>query len=111
MIFDNSSKSLNNIEEFYEVSSYIYSLNMFSLRPWNTQLLLRCLHQMPPLKAQRIQKRRRQKECKGQRGWKTAEQGPLNQPGKVHMNSQMKEQAQGLNGSENPPSPHPHTSY
>lgn len=109
MIFDNSSKSLNNIEEFYEVSSYIYSLNMFSLRPRNTQLLLRCLHQMPPLKAQRILKRRRQKECEGQRGWKTAEQGPLNQPGKVHMNSQMKEQAQGLKGLK-PPTP-PHTSY
>jgi hypothetical protein len=43
------------------------------------------LHQIPSLIAQETSHKRRQKDCKSQRGWRTpGKQGPLR---KIHINS------------------------
>jgi hypothetical protein len=53
------------------------------------------------LRAQRILRKRKQKDYKSQRGWRTpGEQGALNQPGTYELTeTELKQQAQGLQGS------------
>lgn len=66
----------------------------------DTENLRGGLHQIPPLRAQGIQQKRRRKDCQSQRGWRTSEeQGPLNQLGKAHMHLQrLRHEAQGYMG-------------
>lgn len=54
-------------------------------------------HQIPPLRTQGILRKRKQKECKSQRGWrKPGEQGALNQLNKAQMNSVTEAASTGL---------------
>lgn len=54
-----------------------------------------------PHRAQGIPKKRRQKKCRSQRGWRTSEeQVHLYQLNNIHIKSpRLKQQAQGLNSS------------
>jgi hypothetical protein len=57
---------------------------------------MRCLHQkaLSLFRAQGTLQKRRQKECKSQRGWKTPrKQGPLHQPHDEHAQEPMETEA------------------
>lgn len=59
------------------------------------------LHQIPALKAQEVLGKRKQKDCKSHREWRTpGEQGPLNQLSRLYMSLQiLRQQAPGLHRS------------
>lgn len=46
-----------------------------SKKPGNTQPLKRCLHKIPPLRAQGTLQKQRQEECENQTGWDGVKQG------------------------------------
>ena len=60
-----------------------------------------CIHQIPTFKVQGTPQKRKQKECKSQRGWRTQrEQHPLSQLSKAHVNSQrLKQLAWSMEGT------------
>jgi hypothetical protein len=67
-----------------------------SERPWNTQSETGCLHQIPPLRAPGTLCKRRLKECRSQRGWRSQNKAFWVNTIKARTNSQRLEQrAQG----------------
>ena len=52
---------------------------------WNILSLVECLHQIPPLRAQGTLWKKRQKDCKNQRGWRTPRKQGLNTAGLMHI--------------------------